>query len=57
MKKKKKKARKIASSQFKRFQDVLESKRDVILKMVTHNEQEAKHSNRIVRVFDGQLVQ
>ena len=25
--------------------------------MVTHNEQEAKHSNRIVRVFDGQLVQ
>ncbi len=25
--------------------------------MVTHNEQEAKRSNRIVRVFDGQLVQ
>ena len=30
--------RKVASSQFKRFQDVLEDKRDVILKMVTHNE-------------------
>jgi len=33
-------ARKVASSQFKRFQDVLEAKRDVILKMVTHNEKD-----------------
>lgn len=31
--------RKVSVSQFKRFQDVLENKRDVILKMVTHNEQ------------------
>lgn len=31
--------RKVSVSQFKRFQDILENKRDVILKMVTHNEQ------------------
>ena len=30
--------RKLPVSQFKRFQDVLEKKRDDILKMVTHNE-------------------
>ena len=31
--------RKVAASQFKRYQTVLEVKRDTILKMVTHNEQ------------------
>ncbi len=33
------KAKKVSSSQFKHFQEVLEKKRDDILKMVTHNEE------------------
>ena len=36
--KKKTTVRKVSSNSFKRFQDVLEKKRDIILKMVTHNE-------------------
>ena len=32
------KSKKVSSSQFKSFQEVLEKKRDDILKMVTHNE-------------------
>ena len=35
---KKTKARKVSATQFKRFQEVLEKKRDQILKMVTHKD-------------------